>query len=384
MDKVVIVMPAWNEAKNIEKMVGTLTKEVFPDIKGVDVELLVVDNNSTDGTTEIVEKAAKTNSKVHIIQQGSKSGLGWAYVAGINHAIKKLNADAVMEMDADGQHPPRFVKPMIEAYLDGADYVVGSRYVDGGSVPEEWAFTRKFVSYFGNLYIRLVWLNFKIHDVTTGFRLTRVKGVLEKIKLESLMELKRFAYKMDLFYRTLKLSKKTVEVPLEFRPRTEEKSKFNFKEMIASYKVATYLGIMDKIKIIKFGIVGFAGFLVNFAFIRIFRGIGLAEVLTWLFATELAIANNYIFNNIWTFKAEKISGVKAHINKFFQFNLTSAGALIIQSILGPLGVRIFGAEYDYLVLAVIVLFIVFPYNYIMANVVIWKTWKLPKIFSRKK
>ena len=124
--------------------------------------------------------------------------------------------------------------------------------------------------------------------------------------------------------------------------------------------------------------------MVNFAFIRIFRGIGLAEVLTWLFATELAIANNYIFNNIWTFKAEKISGVKAHINKFFQFNLTSAGALIIQSILGPLGVRIFGAEYDYLVLAVIVLFIVFPYNYIMANVVIWKTWKLPKIFSRKK
>jgi dolichol-phosphate mannosyltransferase len=146
--------------------------------------------------------------------------------------------------------------------------------------------------------------------------------------------------------------------------------------MVATFKVALILGIKDKMKIIKFGIVGFVGFLVNFAFIRLFRGLGFTEVLTWLFATELAIANNYIFNNLWTFKAEKIAGFKAHVNKFFQFNLTSAGALIIQSILGPLGVKLFGTQYDFLVLGVIVLFIVFPYNYIMANIVIWKTWKL--------
>ena len=371
-------MPAWNEAENIKSMTDRLFDDVFPKIDA-QMHLLVVDNKSTDGMTALVEGEAKKREKLQIIQQGDKKGLGNAYVAGFKYAMNELGADAVMEMDADGQHPPEFVKPMVEAYLNGAEYTIGSRYIPGGSVPKEWALFRRAISYFGNLFIRIVLTKFKIHDLTTGFRLMKVQGVLDKIDLDNLMEKERFAYKVDLLYQCLKNSKKTVEVPLEFRPRKTDKSKFNTKEMIATFKVAIILGIKDKIKIIKFGVVGFVGFLVNFAFIRIFRGIGLTETLTWLFATELAIANNYIFNNVWTFKAEKIAGLKAHLNKFFQFNLTSAGALIIQSLLGPLGVRIFGEQYDYLILGVIVLFIVFPYNYIMANIVIWKTWKLKKL-----
>jgi dolichol-phosphate mannosyltransferase len=233
------------------------------------------------------------------------------------------------------------------------------------------------VSYFGNLFIRLVLLKPSIHDLTTGFRLARVKGVLDKIKLENLMELNRFAYKVDLLYQCIKNSKKVVEVPLEFAPRTKEKSKFNPKEMISTFKVAIILGIKDKQRFIKFAVVGFAGFVVNFVFLRVFRGMGLTEVLVWLFATELAIINNYIFNNIWTFKEAKIGGIGKTIYKFLQFNLTSAGALIIQSILGPIGVRLVGVQYDALVLAFIILFIVLPYNFLMYNLVIWKTWKLP-------
>ena len=383
MKKVVIVMAAWNEAENIQRMIDTLFEDVFPKIKA-DMHLLVADNNSTDGMTQIVEKEMKEKKNLHIVQQGDKKGLGHAYVAGFKYAVDKLGADAVMEMDADGQHPSEFVKPMVEAYLDGGDYCIGSRYIPGGSVPKEWAFFRRAISFFGNLFIRLVLVKPSIHDLTTGFRLTKVKGVLDKIDLDNLMERERFAYKVDLMYQSIKNAKNVVEVPLEFRPRITDKSKFNTKEMISTFKVAIILGIKDKAKFIKFGTVGFAGFVVNFIFLRVFRGMGFAEILSWAFSTELAILNNYIFNNMWTFKSEKILGLSKHVKKFFQFNLTSAGALVIQSIFGPLGVKLIGEKYDFIVLAVVVAFLVLPYNYFMYNVVIWKSWNLRKLLGKNK
>lgn len=376
MEKVVIVMPVWNEVGNIKKMINVLVKDFFPKIDA-DMNLLVVDNHSKDGTTEAVEEASKKYKNVHIIQQGDKSGLGWAYVRGMQYAMKTLKADAILEMDGDFQHPPRFVKPMVEAFLSGADYVIGSRYVKGGSIPKEWAIYRKFWSFFGNLYARIVLTRFDIHDMTTGFRLTKVKGVLDHVDLESLMELRRFAYKIDLLYRTIKLAKKVVEVPLEFEPRVEETSKFNMMEAVASYKVATILGIKDKAKFLKFGTVGFLGFVVNFLFLRFFRGLGFTETLSWALSTELAIINNYILNNIWTFSEKKITGLGNTVSKFLQFNLTSAGALVIQSVLGPLGVKFVGVQYDALVLMVIIVGVVLPYNYTMYNLFIWKNWKLP-------
>ena len=376
MDKIVIVMPSYNEAENMPRMIEELFEKEFPQIKGSEMHLLVVDDNSPDGTGKIVKEKEGKYENLHLLT-GEKKGLGWAYIRGFKYAMEKLSADAVMEMDADFQHPTRFVKDMVAAYLAGADYVIGSRYIKGGSVPKEWALSRKMVSLFGNLFIRLVLVKPRIHDLTTGFRLMRVKGVLDKINLDNLMEPERFAYKVDLLYQCIKNAKKTVEVPLEFAPRLKEKSKFNPKEMISTFKVAIILGIKDKQKFIKFGTVGFLGYLVNFGFIRVFRGLDFPETLVWLFATELAVINNYVLNNIWTFREAKIGGVKKTLVKFFQFNVTSAGALAIQAIFGPLGVKLIGVEYDWLVLAVVVLLLVLPYNYFMYNAVIWKTWKIP-------
>lgn len=376
MDKVVIVMPAWNEGENVEKMIKVLFEEEFPKIKA-EMHLLIVDNKSKDNTEKVVSEAQKKYDHLHFIQQGGKSGLGWAYVRGFQYAQEKLKADAVMEMDADFQHPPRFVKPMVEAYLAGADYVIGSRYILGGSIPKEWALPRKLMSFFGNLFARIVLTNFKIHDMTTGFRLTKVKGIVDHIQLENLMELDRFAYKIDLLYQSVKLADKVVEVPLQFAPRTKEKSKFNFKELIVSYKTVMILGIKDKQRLIRFGIVGFVGFVVNYLFIRVFRNLNFTETMAWLFATEMAIISNFTWNNLWTFSEKKISGVKNIFRKFIAFNATSAGALVIQSIFGPIGTGIVGKEYTALVLAFVVVCMVLPYNYLMYNLVIWKTWKLP-------
>ena len=378
MDKVIIVMPAYNEADNIGKMIGVLFEVEFPKIKGVEMHLFVVDDKSPDGTGDIVKKYQSKYSKLHLLQK-DKSGLGYAYIAGFKRAMETLKADAVMEMDADFQHPPRFVKPMVEAYLAGADYVIGSRYIKGGSVPKEWALFRKAISYFGNLFIRIVLLKPKLHDLTTGFRLTRVKGVLDQIDLNKLMEPERFAYKVDLLYKSIKNSKKVVEVPLEFASRTKEKSKFNPKEMVSTFKVAIILGIKDKQKIIKFGIVGFTGYLINAFFLNFFSKSGFPEWSSWALSTELAIVNNFTWNNLWTFKTDEIKGIANVIKKFLQFNLTSAGALLIQTVLGTLGVYFFGSTSRQLLLPFIILFVVLPYNYFMYTKVIWKNKSKPAV-----
>lgn len=386
MEKVVIIMPTYKEKENIQKMIPELFESHFPKIKNAEMHLLIVndlpsDGGPDDGTGDVVKKAKEKYPNLHIIED-KKQGLGWAYIRGMKHAKDELGADAVMEMDADFQHPPEFVKPMVDAYAGGAEYVIGSRYIPGGSIPKEWAFFRKAISYLGNLFIRIVLMKPKLHDLTTGFRLTKVRGVLDKINLDNLMEPERFAYKVDLLYQSVKNAKKTQEVPLKFAPRTQDESKFDTKEMISTFKVAIILGIKDKQRFIKFGTVGFLGYVVNATTLWLFTKWQLAGPLAWAFSTELAIINNFIFNNIWTFKGEKITGVKKLLYKFVQFNATSAGALVIQTVFGSISDVVFGVKYRQFALPFIILFLVLPYNYFMYNAVIWKTWKLP--WSKKK
>lgn len=412
MKKVVIIMPTYKEAENIGDMLEELFEKEFPKIKKAEMHLLVVNDldekGKDDGTGDIVRKYQKKYKNLHLTED-EKKGLGYAYVRGMKHAMDKLGADAVVEMDADGQHPPRFVKPMVGAFLEGADYVIGSRYIKGGSIPRQWAFFRKAVSFFGNLFIRIVLLKPKIHDLTTGFRLTKVKGVLDKIDLDNLMALDRFAYKVDLLYQSIKRAKKTVEVPLEFAPRKKEKSKFSIKEMITTFKVAIILGIRNKKRFIKFAIVGFTGFVINAVGIEIFRrtqltvdladafgqfrgarALGvLAAPSSWsaALAAELSIISNFLFNNFWTFQEKKITSPVKFVVKFLQFNFTSLGAIVIQFAVVGGATVVFGdtALVRQLALVFAVIALIVPYNYIIYNLFIWKTWKLSgikKLFKR--
>lgn len=377
MDKVVIVMPAYNEAENMGPMIEELFEKVFPQIKEAEMNLLIVDDFSPDKTGEIVKKYLDKYKNLHLLQK-QKEGLGWAYVKGFRYAVNELHADAVMEMDADFQHPPKFVIPMVEAYLNGADYVIGSRYIKGGSVPKNWETFRKAVSYFGNLFIRIVLVKPKLHDLTTGFRLTKVRGVLDQIDLEHLMELRRFSHKVDLFYQSIKHAKKVVEVPLAFAARTKERSKFNTKETISTFKVAIILGIKDKMRFIKFGIVGFTGFLVNYLGLEALKRLGLSTYFATLLATEAAIVSNFIFNNIWTFKDKTITKVEDVIPQFLKFNLSSLFAVIVQPLIVTGATKIFSDTSYVRLLALIfaLIVVVIPYNYIVYNLFIWKTWKL--------
>ena len=128
---------------------------------------------------------------------------------------------------------------------------------------------------------------------------------------------------------------------------------------------------------------GFIGYIVNALGLAFFSTTTLPEFLIWVSATELAIISNFILNNLWTFKSEKISGVGRLLKKFFQFNVTSAGALAIQAVFGTLGVSMFGPDSRQLLLPFIIVFLVLPYNYFMYNAIIWKTWDLKKLLSFK-
>lgn len=383
--KIVVVIPTFNERENTEKMIEALAAEL-PEIKNHEVHILYVDDTSPDKTYEVVREKGEKYPWLHLLLNAEKKGLGVAYAKGFTYAMDKLGADYVMEFDADFQHRPDEIKKLVAKIDEGYEYIIGSRYIPGGSIPAEWGFSRKFLSVIGNLIARVGLLLPKIHDLTTGFKLTKA-SVMKKIDLDHLYS-NSFAYKVQILGQAIQGGAKWVEVPITFMARTKGESKIIKNEMVETLRVIFLVQIHNPkiLRFLKFGIVGFLGFIVNFIFLRVFRGMGLTETLSWLFSTELAIINNYTLNNIWTFREARIAGVGKTVVKFLQFNLTSAGALAIQSIFGPLGVKLVGTQYDYLVLALVIVFMVLPYNYVMYNLIIWRTWKFPllgKLLAKK-
>jgi dolichol-phosphate mannosyltransferase len=382
MVKVVVVIPTYNERENTERMIEALASE-FRKIKNHEMHLLYVDDTSPDKTYEVVQEKMKKYDWLHLLLNKEKRGLGVAYSKGFKYAMDELGADYVMEFDADFQHRPDEMKRLIDKIDEGFEYIIGSRYIPGGSIPKEWGFKRKFLSVVGNLVARAGLLMPRLHDLTTGFKLTKVKGVLDKIDLDNLYS-NSFAYKVHILGEAIINGAKWVEVPINFMARTEGESKLIKNEMIETLKVIFLVQIHNPkiLKFMKFGTVGFIGYLVNAFGLFLFARAGFPEWAIWATATELAIINNYVLNNIWTFKKEKITGVGRWLYKFLQFNLTSAGALVIQTVVGTIGVSFFGPQSRQLLLPFIIVFLVLPYNYFVYNVVIWKTWKLP--WSKRK
>lgn len=385
----VIVIPTYNEADNIGRMIKYLNSKTFPNIvakkgdltQSWDMKILVVDGNSPDGTGKVVQKEAKKYNNTFLYTETSKDGIGAAYLKGFKYAIDKLKADFVFEFDGDFQHPPETIPLMLKAMEEGYDYVIGSRKIKGGSNPKGWGIKRVFFSEVGGLTARFMMFFpfknfFKVTDPTTGLKVTRVKGFIDKMDLDwkgDRLLTKSFGYKLQLLYETLKMGAKFKEVPLKFHVRNAGESKIEAKTAKDIFRVAFLLRWRDEFtqKFLKFGTVGFVGYLVNAFFLNVFSKLWATEWLSWLFSTELAIISNFTLNNIWTFKSQKISGNNI-VKKFLQFNLSSAGALLIQTVAGSIGVAIFGPNSRQILLPFIIVFLVLPYNWFMYNAIIWK------------
>ncbi len=211
--KAVVCLPTYNERDNLEAMVRALGEH--------EVEVLVVDDASPDGTGELAERLASELGHVHVLHRDRKQGLGPAYVAGFHRALAD-GADLVLEMDCDFSHDPADVPRLIAAAAD-ADLVLGSRYVDGGGIAD-WGPGRRLVSAGGSVYARLV-LGVRVHDLTGGFKCYR-RGVLETIGLDAVSS-RGYAFQIETTYRALRAGFRVVEVPISFVDRQIGQSKMS-------------------------------------------------------------------------------------------------------------------------------------------------------------
>lgn len=210
--KTLVVMPTYNEAKSL----STTVEELLVEVPNVDV--LIVDDNSKDGTAELADSLAKSHSRVGVLHRESKQGLGPAYIEGFNFAFSN-KYDIVVEMDADGSHQASDLSRILEATAH-ADLVIGSRWVTGGSV-QNWPFSRLFLSRFGNVYARLI-LGTKILDMTSGFRAYRADFL--KLLISHPVSSQGYSFQVELAYRAAQ-SGVVKEVPITFVERAEGRSK---------------------------------------------------------------------------------------------------------------------------------------------------------------
>ncbi|MEP9383554.1 polyprenol monophosphomannose synthase [Nocardioides sp. KR10-350] len=234
LGRVVMVIPTYNEAANLAWIVGRL-RRAQPD-----VDVLVVDDGSPDGTGAVADELAATDDHVTVLHRTVKEGLGAAYLHGFRWALGH-GYDVIGEMDADGSHQPEELGRLLEA-LRGADLVIGSRWVPGGSVVN-WPLRRQALSRGGNLYVRLL-LGLKVRDATAGFRVFR-RETLEKIDLDS-CESTGYVFQTDLVTRTLRAGLEVREVPIEFVERVRGDSKMSGAVAAESMRLVTRWGIRER------------------------------------------------------------------------------------------------------------------------------------------
>ena len=226
--KVTIVLPTYNEAENIEDFLNAIYS-VIPQIGGFEINTLVVDDNSPDGTANIVKSLQETNPNIHLLENNTR-GLGRAYRAGFKHAIDNLNAEVLIEMDSDFSHSPEKLKEILPPIKDGYDFVIGSRYIKGGSIPENWAIIRKMNSKYGNIFARFIAGLMQVKDCTSGFRAIKA-DYIKQIDLEHL-NVNGYAFQMNILFECAKLGAKTYEIPIDFIDRIKGKSKLIKKDVI--------------------------------------------------------------------------------------------------------------------------------------------------------
>jgi dolichol-phosphate mannosyltransferase len=234
LGRVVMVVPTFNEADNLAWIVGRL-RAAQPD-----VHVLVVDDNSPDGTGKIADELAAADEAVQVVHRAEKGGLGAAYKHGFRVALD-AGYDVIGEMDADGSHQPEQLHLLLDALRD-ADLVIGSRWVPGGSVVN-WPFRRELLSRGGNLYVRML-LGVSVRDATAGFRLFR-RATLESIDLAT-VESTGYVFQTDMVSRCLRLGLRVREVPIEFIERVRGDSKMSGQVAVESLRRVTTWGLRER------------------------------------------------------------------------------------------------------------------------------------------
>jgi dolichol-phosphate mannosyltransferase len=322
MLKLVIVLPTYNERENILALIPVLQET----LRAVPYEshILVVDDNSPDGTADAVRSLMHEHRNVQLIT-GEKRGLGAAYIRGMQHALAVLGADVVVEMDSDFSHDPADLPRLLKTLDSPADFVIGSRYVPGGSIPSSWGWQRRANSRLGNIVARYVAGLYRVHDCTAGFRAIR-SSVLRQIDFGSL-RVKGYAFQIALLHRAVGLGAQVAEVPVHFVDRKVGESKLGISDIVEFLVNAWWIRLWTARTFIKFCIVGATGVGVNLAAFAALLAWGSNPYVASPLAVEVSILWNFLLNNAWTFryrpKAEHI-GVRG-----LKFNMVSLASLAV-------------------------------------------------------
>jgi len=215
-ERTLIVVPTYNERDNVEEVVRQFLAPV------ASAELLFVDDNSPDGTGDLLDQIAENNTRVHVMHRAGKLGLGTAYLDGFRWALER-NYDYILEMDADFSHDPKYLPDMVRLAREGADMVVGSRYVKGGGTIN-WGLGRQFISRCGSLYARSI-LGVRVRDLTSGFACYR-RQTLEQLDLDQVKS-NGYSFQIEMKYRVLKTGMQVSELPIVFEDRRVGQSKMS-------------------------------------------------------------------------------------------------------------------------------------------------------------
>ena len=231
-----VVLPTYNEALNIAEVL-TKARAAVPD-----AEVLVVDDGSPDGTADLAEELGKELEQIGVLRRPGKAGLGSAYRAGFRIGLDR-GLDVMIEMDSDLSHDPAALPSLLAAIDEGADLVIGSRYVPGGSIPN-WRLHRRLLSRWGNRYAAAV-LNLGVHDCTAGYRAYRAT-LLNKIDLDA-VRADGYGFQIEMTYVVSQAGGKIVEVPISFSDRVRGTSKMSGRIVVEAMVLVTWWGIRDRV-----------------------------------------------------------------------------------------------------------------------------------------
>ena len=231
---------------------------------------------------------------------GDKRGLGAAYIRGMQFAMEKLRAEAVIEMDADFSHQPEDLPRLIAGLETGGDFVIGSRYVKGGKIPDNWGRLRKALSRWGNICARYLAGLYKVRDCTAGFRAIRA-SVLRQIDFRNL-KVQGYAFQIALLNQAMLLKAAIQEIPVEFIDRKRGTTKLGLADIIEFFLNVWWIRFQASRTFLKFALVGLSGVIINLFFFIFLVRLGINKFIASPLAIEISIINNFILNNYWTFK----------------------------------------------------------------------------------
>jgi len=232
IERVLVIMPTYNERDNIARIIPAVLEQ------DPRINMLIIDDNSPDGTGEIVDKIAAENPRVDVIHREGKLGLGTAYVRGFKYSLQK-GYDLTFEMDADFSHDPAYLPKMIAAAEEGYDLVIGSRWIPGGGI-ENWPKSRERLSRWASIYTRIV-TGLPVHDTTAGFQAFR-RRVLEELELDKIRS-DGYSFQIETKFKVWRKGFWIKEIPIIFRDRELGESKINRKIVYEAFFMVWLLRI---------------------------------------------------------------------------------------------------------------------------------------------